>query len=1096
MRPWFLAVLAAILLSGIDVLAQDIALQNSGKMISDALAKYKSQKREEAIRVLSSIHAGDTNYVKAQLLAAEMCFEKKDYKRTKAFALQALIMPSANKNSAYNLLALSYHHLGINDSSDYYSAVGMEAFPFDELLVYNRGIVLNARGKTAEAIDYFFRTIRLKSNFVSAHFMLGYLAIRADRPVQALMAWGFYALLEDDNLDGVKDIEKTSGLLLDLDEELKIVQWQVPNAFKALDKRFYAGEALQKGFKTGVKLDYAFVKQYRLILDNLASINDAKDPYYKHYGSFYQQVEAAKLFEPFVRQLLAQADDKKNQKWLKSNAKSVEALFKVAGNHANQLMDRQQFQLDGKPYDLECWYKDFEIQSLGEADSTNFDYKKGQWFYINSNGSILSRGFYQNYKPEGKWEFFNEEGWLEKVVHFKEGKLHGDYFYYSSDGVVTAHTTYKDGLLVDTGKYYYPCGALDRVTAFKDQEKHGLEVAYHFNGRERYRRTYNAGMIVDTVREWHDNGQLSEVAFYDSSENYHGPFVAYHANGKLYLKGTYKAGKKVGNWLQYSDNGQLVYNVNYNESGQKHGKWLQFSVNGLPETDHEYENDEQAGTQLYYEQGKLLYRIQSLAGSRYVKEDYFDDKGNLRVSYGDADGNFGFEAISLKGRKFSEGRYVNGLASGEWKYYDNFGNVVRRSLFNEGLRDGKDVFYNAMGNVIQEQNWEDGDLNGMVKFYYPNGTLKEVGNYVDGQAHGRWESYHENGRVHEVVFFFEGRKTGPAFYYAASGGLKRQEYFGGSAVRSETYFDREGQPFHTNKYPGGNGTEIWPFSNNRKRLVGEIRCDRKVDSVIMYHQNGMVSNRRFFVQGKLQGKELSYYASGKIEAERTFIDDVLHGNFKSWFENGKVQKQGQYTNGAATGEWKMFYENGQLELLERFDEEGNLHGWTQFYDALGQLAFEKFFERGELKAMRYLLPSGKYCEPINMDVDTISVTTYFRNGKISSRQFFKAGMRHNESVLYHSDGSVKIKCFFILNELHGPYEDGDPGGIIRESGRYVNGDYDGLIKIFNEKGLLSRELTYYAGWKEGIESTFDAAGKLVKTEKWWMHEAFPVKNGG
>lgn len=1074
--------------------AQDIGLQESGKMISSAMELYKAEKRDAAIRILETIHPGDTSYAEAQLLAAEMNFEKKDYKKTKMHALQSLYMPSTRRNAAYNLLALSYHHLGLNDSSDYYSELGLKAFPFDPLLAYNRGIVLNARGQWSMALDYFFKAIRLKPNFSSAHFMTGYLAVRADRPVQALMAWGFYVLTVNEKLDVVQDLEKISALTLELDEEDKIDHLGVPNAYSSLDKRFYNGEALKKNFDAGVKMDYAYVKQYRFIIDQMASIKDENDPFYRHYAAFYKQLADAKMFEPFVREMISEADDKKNSKWLKKNSDAVKAMYKLGGSQANKLMDRQQFEIDGKTYDLECWYQDFKIQALGEADSTKYDYKTGTWFFVGPNGNIQSTGKYENYKSEGEWKYFNDEGWLETVVQYKNDELDGDYKVYEPGGQLVAYTYYRAGELVDTGRYFYPCGALKRVTPFLNQMKHGVEWGYHLNGQVYYKLTFEAGKMVDTAWEWHDNGQLAEVAFYDTSDAYNGPFVAYFPNGKLYQQGNYLAGKRVGNWKEYADNGQLIYDVNYNDKGERHGKWLQYLRNGKQEYAFEYVNDEFNGTQEYFENGQVYCRIKSEAGNKFVEETYFDEKGNVRATFGDPSGNFSFITYRLNGKKSNEGQYVNGLASGEWKYYDGFGNLIRRSQFKDGQRQGKDVLYNALGQVEQEQYWVEGELDGLAKAYYVDGTLREMGNYANGAVAGRWENYHENGRMQEAYFIADGQRVGPTFHYAARGGIRRRELYAQSAVRQETYFDISGQPYFSNQYPGGNGTEVWPFLGGRKRLEATLRCDRKIDSVFMYHPNGALASKRFFVDGALQGKEFTYYASGKPESEISYTNNQPDGMLKGWYENGKLQRSGMYKRGEPVGDWKQYFENGQLEILERFDNEGLLQGWTEFYDALGQLAFEKYFEKGELKSMRYLLSNGKYCDPINMEVDTISVTTYFRNGKISSKQFYKAGMRQGEYVLYHSDGSLQARSHFILNVLHGPFEEGDPGGILRRSGRNVNGDYDGLVKYFNEKGLLVREMTYYAGWKEGIETTFDATGKVLKKEQWWSHESFPVNN--
>lgn len=1092
MKSKFIGPLLVLTLACLGSNAQEVTLQNSGNMLKKASEHYRADRLGAAEQLVESIYPGDTNYITAQLYAAEIAFNQKEYQKAKDHCLLGLMQPSGIRNQLYNILLLSYHHLGINDSSDYYSQLGMKEFPFDHLIAYNRGLVLDARGKWSEALSSYFKCVNLNPLFSMAHFRAGYLAIRANRQSQALMAWGFYLMINNSDRDMSNDIENVAALRLELNDDDIIFDLGVPNALAAVDRRITAGEALNKGFKTGVKLDFKLVNQYKLLIDALDQITDANDPFIKHYLKFYKEIKQEKLFEPLVRSIVKPLKIDKNSTWLTKNEKAVGAVFQIAGRQASAMMDRQTFTFDGKSYDLECWYERFKIQSLGEVDSGKAELKKGTWFYLNSNKAIESVGNYSNYKKNGWWKYYNEEGWLNAELHYVDDLLDGERIRFDISGNVIERMQFKQGKVVDTAFYYYACGQLKMVSATRNELKHGLEREYYPNGVLFGLSYYKEGNMVDTVRRWHETGLLFQQYQLDEESKRHGAFLEWNEEGKLVVKGQFIRDQRHGIWQGFYPNGKLQYEGMYNDSGLAEGPWKYFEENGQTERLLEFKNGRYEGVLEYFKEGRLQARYKVVDMGKFIEATYFDEKGREIGKFGDPNGNFSLQSYGIDGVKVSEGQYKNGFMDGEWKFFDKYGNLVRRALFKEGMLQGKEVHYDALGNIRIETNYVDNEQQGYFRQLYVDGTLSAQGYHQAGKQIGRWEFYHENGKIREAAFFDEGTKTGPVYHYAAKGNVKRLEIWDQSAVRSERYYDLDGKVYHANNYPGGNGIEIWPFTQGRIRFKTTVRCDSKIDSAISYHINGAVAIRSFYVNGEKEGKEQSYFDNGRLEAELTNLNGVPHGMYKEYYKNGKVRKTGRYQKGNQVGEWKWYFENGTLEMLERFNDEGYLSGWTQFYDQLGQLAFERLWEDNELKALRYLLPSGEYTPPIALNRDTITIVTYFRNGKVSSIHRFKAGLRHNELVQYHSDGSLLSRSNYVLGVLHGPFELGDPAQVIRLRGKYLNDDWDGVRSIYDQKGKLEREETYYAGWKEGLVTYYQPNGQVAKKEIWWQHEGLPT----
>lgn len=79
-----------------------------------------------------------------------------------------------------------------------------------------------------------------------------------------------------------------------------------------------------------------------------------------------------------------------------------------------------------------------------------------------------------------------------------------------------------------------------------------------------------------------------------------------------------------------------------------------------------------------------------------------------------------------KKNKVSEGKVINKLFDGEWKYYHEDSEKIMTSEF-----------------------YVNGKLNGVRKVYYPTGTIAEEATYKNGIKEGNYKKYAENGIVLE-----------------------------------------------------------------------------------------------------------------------------------------------------------------------------------------------------------------------------------------------------------------------------------------------------------------------------------------------------------
>lgn len=91
--------------------------------------------------------------------------------------------------------------------------------------------------------------------------------------------------------------------------------------------------------------------------------------------------------------------------------------------------------------------------------------------------------------------------------------------------------------------------------------------------------------------------------------------------------------------------------------------------------------------------------------------------------------------------KVSEGKVVNRLFEGNWKYY------------HEGL------------NVVMTlENYKNGQLEGLRTVYYKSGIIAEEANYIKGKKDGLYKKYTEKGVVMEESHYTNGEYDGVAIF--------------------------------------------------------------------------------------------------------------------------------------------------------------------------------------------------------------------------------------------------------------------------------------------------------------------------------------------
>ena len=112
------------------------------------------------------------------------------------------------------------------------------------------------------------------------------------------------------------------------------------------------------------------------------------------------------------------------------------------------------------------------------------------------------------------------------------------------------------------------------------------------------------------------------------------------------------------------------------------------------------------------------------------------------------------------------GGYHGQLLNGEYKLLDINNNLLITGRFELGLKTGQWKYWNKYGNYIRIESWKKGLLHGTVQKFYSNGVKKEELHYRKGSKNGRFVKYDKAGQFIEKGNYKNGKLHGKLLYFS------------------------------------------------------------------------------------------------------------------------------------------------------------------------------------------------------------------------------------------------------------------------------------------------------------------------------------------
>lgn len=189
-------------------------------------------------------------------------------------------------------------------------------------------------------------------------------------------------------------------------------------------------------------------------------------------------------------------------------------------------------------------------------------------------------------------------------------------------------------------------------------------------------------------------------------------------------------------------------------NGKKHGLWKGFyEESKRPRYEGTFEHGKEIGLFHFYDDTKA----KSIIATR---EFNANDNAAYTIFYDQAK------------NKVSEGKVVNKLFEGQWKYY-----------------------HQASSTIMTVENYKNGKLEGLRSVFYPNGKIAEEIDFKNNMKDGVYKKYSDNGIVLEEAIY------------------KNNEYNGLAVFR-----DPEGNIVSKGQFSKGKKSGIWQFFEKGKQV--------------------------------------------------------------------------------------------------------------------------------------------------------------------------------------------------------------------------------------------------------------------------------------
>ena len=293
-----------LLLFYFTVLSQEkIPLIDFDSISKSALKYSNSNDYENVVNELNKINKNDSSYCTVLISKSYYLLNSKKYNEAIEATNEGLAQNCYNSNlSFYINKGLAHDYLEKYEEALSIYNEGLEIYPKNYLLWYNKGVVLEKLDRKKEAVTALQTAITFNPLFAKPHLQLGNLCYKQDRISQALMCFNIYLLLSIEEDEAYKTLNSLNNLVAERNESVVNPDFKISpddESFYEMDLILNNKIALNKNYNTGNKININLIKQNHALIHQLKEYKGNGGFWDKKYVPFYKWISENNLFDNF-----------------------------------------------------------------------------------------------------------------------------------------------------------------------------------------------------------------------------------------------------------------------------------------------------------------------------------------------------------------------------------------------------------------------------------------------------------------------------------------------------------------------------------------------------------------------------------------------------------------------------------------------------------------------------------------------------------------------------------------------------------------------------------------------------------------------------
>jgi len=202
-----------------------------------------------------------------------------------------------------------------------------------------------------------------------------------------------------------------------------------------------------------------------------------------------------------------------------------------------------------------------------------------------------------------------------------------------------------------------------------------------------------------------------------------------------------------------------------------------------------------------------------------------------------------------------EGVFNHGKETGVFKYFDDTkaGTVIATRDFSKGDGSCYTLFYDQKGNTVSEGKLLNKIPEGTWKYYHlESKTLMTIESYKKGKLDGTKKIFYKNSLLAEETNYTMGIKNGSSKTFAENGKpIDAHTYKNGLYQGLASYYDGNGNKMYEGNYANGKRVGLWKFFEQNK-VIKEVKAAQFSKELVKYEQRNLEQVAKTVAQFKLE----------------------------------------------------------------------------------------------------------------------------------------------------------------------------------------------------------------------------------------------------